>query len=81
MESEPIDCRDINPEWVKKMNSNIPSEIIYADDCDFITELLKKKNRIHEVSKRTLKEDNLLVNEETTENTIVKRGTKEKERG
>ena len=34
MQKEPIDCRDINPRWVEKMESSIPEEIVYADDCD-----------------------------------------------
>ena len=36
MQKEPIDCRDINPRWVEKMESSIPEEIVYADDCDFL---------------------------------------------
>ena len=36
MQKEPIDCRDINPRWVEKMESNIPEEIVYAGDSDFI---------------------------------------------
>ena len=51
MQKEPIDCRDINPRWVEKMESSIPEEIVYADDCDFITEIEKTKDKIYEKAK------------------------------
>ena len=51
MQKEPIDCRDINPRWVKKMESSIPEGIVYADDCDFITEIEKTKGKIYEQKK------------------------------
>ena len=35
--SEPIDVRDINPQWIERENSNLPKEMEYADDCDFLT--------------------------------------------
>ena len=80
MQKEPIDCKDINPRWVEKMESSIPEEIVYADDCDFITEIEKTKDKIYEKAKEIMKSKNLLVNEEKTEYTIVKRGSKEEER-
>ena len=80
MQKEPIDCRDINPRWVEKMESSIPEEIVYADDCDFITEIEKTKDKIYEKAKEIMKSKNLLVNEEKTEYTTVKRGSKEEER-
>ena len=41
MQKEPIDCRDINLGWVEMTESNIPEEILYAGDCDFIMEIEK----------------------------------------
>ena len=80
MQKEPIDCRDINPRWVEKMESSIPEEIVYADDCDFITEIEQTKDEVYEKAKEIMKSKNLLVNEEKTEYTAVKRGSKEEER-
>ena len=39
MQKELMDCRDINPRFVEKMESSIPEETVYADDYDFITEI------------------------------------------
>ena len=57
MQKEPIDCRDINPRWVEKMESSIPEEIadVYADECDFITEIEKTKEKIYEKVKEIMK--------------------------
>ena len=41
--NEPIDIRKINQQWIEKTNSSLPEMMIYADDCDFITELEDKK--------------------------------------
>ena len=62
------------------MESSIPEEIVYADDCDFITEIEKTKDEVYEKAKEIMKSKNLLVNEEKTEYTAVKRGSKEEER-
>ena len=80
MQKETIDCRDINPRWVEKMESSMPEEIVYADDCDFINEMEKTKNKIYEKAKEIMKSKNLLVKEEKTEYTTVKGGSKEEER-
>ena len=80
MQKEPIDCRDINPRWVEKMESSIPEEIVYADDCDFITEIEKTKDKIYQKAKEIMKTKNLLVKEEKTEYITVKRWSKEEER-
>ena len=37
------------------MESSIPEEIVYADDCDFITEIGKTKNNIYEKAKDIMK--------------------------
>ena len=42
-----LQCRHINPRWVKKMESSIPEEIVYTDDIDFITEIEKAKDKIY----------------------------------
>ena len=47
MQKETIDCRDINPRLAEKMESSIPKEIVYADDCDFITGREKTKDKIY----------------------------------
>ena len=73
MQKEPIDCKDINPRWVEKMESSIPEEIVYADDCDFITEIEKTKDKIYQKAKEIMKTKNLLVKEEKTEYITVKR--------
>ena len=39
MEEEPINVRDINLQWIEKTESSIPDMIVYADDCDVITEI------------------------------------------
>ena len=80
MQKEPIDCRDINPRWVEKMKSTIPEEIVYADDCDFITEIKKTKHKIYEKAKEIMTSKNLLVNEEKAEYTTVKIISKKEER-
>ena len=53
------------------MKSNLPNEMVYPDDWNFITELDQKKERIYQKAKTILK--NLLVNEDYTENTTIKR--------
>ena len=53
------------------MKSNLPDEMVYPDDWNFITELDQKKERIYQKAKTILK--NLLVNEGYTENTTIKR--------
>lgn len=60
--------------YVKK--SNIPDEMIYADDCDFETEDPEKKRLINRIVAETLKTDNLKVNDSKTEHTTIKREKK-----
>ena len=62
------------------MENNIPEEIVYADDFDFITEIEKTKDKIYKKAKEIMTSKNLLMNEEKTEYTTVKRGSKEGER-
>ena len=46
------------------------------DECDFITEIERKKDKIYEKAKEIMKSKSLLVNEEYT---TMKRGSKEEE--
>ena len=62
------------------MESRIPEEIVYVDNCYFITEIGKTKDKIYEKAKEIMTSKNLLVSEEKTEYTTVKRGSKEEER-
>eukprot|EP00494_Astrolonche_serrata_P007030 UN07055 len=79
-EKQPIDCRDINKQLLEKIKSEIPDEILYADDCDFVTEIENMTKRIYEIAREILKEHNLLVNDDKMEHTVIKRGSKEEER-
>ena len=79
MEREIIDVRDINLQWVERKNSNIPRRMEYADDCDFITELEKEKVKTYDNARNILEKNNLMMNEDKTEHTTIKRGTKEEE--
>ena len=54
MGKDPIDLRNINPQWTERMKSNIPEKIIYGDDWDFITELEQKKESIYQKAKTIL---------------------------
>ena len=62
------------------MESSIPEETVYADDCDFIIEIEKAKDKIYQKVKEIMKTKNLLVKEEKTEYITVKRWSKEEER-
>ena len=61
---------------VKKIESSIPEEIVYSDDCDFIIEIERTKDKIYEKAKEIMKSKKLLVNEEKTKYTTLKRGSK-----
>ena len=62
------------------MKSNLPDEMVYPDDWNFITELDQKKERIYQKAKTILTKKNLLVNEDYTENTTIKREAIETEK-
>ena len=55
MWKEPIDCRDMNPRWVEKMESSISEEIVYADDCAFLAENNRKSLKIYQKAKEIMK--------------------------
>ena len=54
-------------------SEDLPTEMIYADDYDNLTEEHEKKNQFKEKVKGVLERSNLLVNETKTEDTILKR--------
>ena len=62
----------MNAQWTTRMKSNLPDKMVYAYDCDFITELKQKKERIYQKAKAILKNKNLLVNEDKTQNATIK---------
>ena len=75
-----VNIYDIDNQWLEQRQSNLPNELIYADDYDFITEDEKNKSMvIREVSK-VLSSGNLLVNITKTEVITLKRSNNETER-
>ena len=76
VEKEPIDVRDINKKYREMIDSHLPAEMEYADDCDFITEIKKKKDAQLQKCKVVLTKFNLKVNESKTEETVIERKTK-----
>ena len=76
----PIDARDINTKYREISKSNLPEDLQYADDCDFLSELEKKQNTQLTQTNKTLSKYNLLVNESKTEKIIIERKTEEKDR-
>ena len=60
-------------EKIEKKETSLPEEMIYADDCDFLTEDEKVKRYINTQTPDILLQDNLLVNTDKTENTTLKR--------
>ena len=55
--------------------------MIYADDCDFVTEDENIQKATLKIATEVLKENKLIVNEGKTEVTILKRGNKQSEEG
>ena len=73
IDKSPIDVRDINLKWIERDNSDLPSELVYADDCDFVTEDQKKKETALQHVQDILPQFNLLINNTKTEHTVIKR--------
>ena len=61
---------------VNEESREIPGETIYADDVDFITTNKNTKERLQHNIKYILEEENLKVNEDKTEKTILERKIK-----
>ena len=51
--------------------TNPPKELIFADDSDFPTLSKSEQKLLKSVMKETLAEDDLIVNEDKTEETII----------
>ena len=61
--------------------SLLPTEMIYADDSDFVTQDNHKNNEVQRIADPILGKHSLKVNSEKWEKTIIKRGTKKSEEG
>ena len=57
----------------------LPDEMVYADDADFVTMNEGKRHAIVHSASETLLEDNLLVNDDKTEHTVLERGDRNTE--
>ena len=79
IDEEPIDVKEINMQWIEQSSSEMPHEMEYADDCDLITENERKKEMILSKTRDILTKNNLLVNEDKTEHTVVTRSSKREE--
>ena len=73
----PVNIYDINDQWLRQRQSNLPNELVYADDYDFLTEDEKKKV-IRDVS-IILSSENLQVNDTKTEVITLKRSNNDTE--
>ena len=60
-------------------NSSMPNELVYADDCDFVTEDINLRKLLTAKVAQILAEGNLKVNNSKTEQTVIKRGEKSTE--
>ena len=45
----------MNPRWVEKMECSILEEIVYADDCAFLAEIIRKSLKIYQKAKEIMK--------------------------
>ena len=61
------------------LRNTLPSELIYADDTDFIHQNSFEKDKLAAVVSSTFNKFNLKINETKTENTILKRDNKANE--
>jgi hypothetical protein len=66
--------RDVRKEINMVVELNLPQEMIYADDYDHLTEEYEKKHHFKRCAKEILGESDLKVNEDKTEDTVLKRG-------
>ena len=66
--------RTVREECGITMEEEYPEEMIYADDYDSITTNLEQKEKFKSNVKEILDRDNLLVNEDKTEDTVLRRG-------
>ena len=64
----------IEHSYFKIKQELLPTESIYADDADFMTTDENTNDKLNNMVKDVLLEDNLIVNETKTEHTIIERG-------
>ena len=65
--------------YLRPNDHDLPNEMVYADDADFLTENECRKNLLENIVTDTLAEDNLNVNDTKTENTEIQRGDRNTE--
>ena len=61
---------------ISEVSKLLPPEAIYADDADFITMILERKERLKNNVKEILLRANLKVNESKTDETVLERKNK-----
>ena len=75
-----VNIYDINSQWLEQRQSNLPNQLIYADDYDFITEDEKTKSMVIREASKILSSGNLQVNYTKTEVIALKRSNNDTER-
>ena len=74
-----INICDINNRCIEQRQSNLPNELIYTDDYEFITEDEETKSMVIRKVSKILLSGNLHVNDTKTEVITLKRGNKDTE--
>ena len=74
-----INICDINNQCIEQRQSNLPNELIYTDDYEFITEDEETKSMVIRKVSKILLSGNLHVNDTKTEVITLKRGNKDTE--
>ena len=74
-----INICDINNQCIEQRQSNLPNELIYADDYKFITEDEETKSMVIRKVSKILSSGNLHVNDTKTEVITLERGNKDTE--
>ena len=77
-----LNAADTNIEhcYANTHTTSMPAEMIYADDSDFPTENAARKEEVLITTYSIFPEHNLKINEDKTEHTLVKRGSREEEK-
>ena len=74
-----INICDINNQCIEQRQLNLPNELIYTDDYEFITEDEETKSMVIRKVSKILLSGNLHVNDTKTEVITLKRGNKDTE--
>lgn len=77
----PVNIYDVNSQWLEQRKSNLPKELVYADDYDFTTEYEETKSMVFPEVSKILSSGNLQINDTKTEVITLKRSNKDTERG